>query len=184
MYYRQKERKKMRILFLHLSDLHTENEPDLNLPRVRSLVRSLQGFGSINGIVIAISGDLAMTGKRSEYELVSQFLNCLLKNINDTYALDGKDIKVLLIPGNHDIDWGDSRSISPENIRQMSDIGFGIPNGTGEDGFLLLVLKQARLFQHESLSTGREPGFYEEDPAFQQRLSHRSKPGQYRSLLL
>lgn len=113
----------MRILFLHLSDLHTENEPDLNLPRVRSLVRSLQGFGSINGIVIAISGDLAMTGKRSEYELVSQFLNCLLKNINDTYALDGKDIKVLLIPGNHDIDWGDSRSISPENIRQMSDIG-------------------------------------------------------------
>ena len=113
----------MRILLLHLSDLHTENEPDLNLPRVRSLVRSLQGFGSINGIVIAISGDLAMTGKRSEYELVSQFLNCLLKNINDTYALDGKDIKVLLIPGNHDIDWGDSRSISPENIRQMSDIG-------------------------------------------------------------
>ncbi len=111
----------MRILFLHLSDLHIANEMGLNLPRIQSLIRSLQGFGPIDGIVIAISGDLAKNGKRSEYNLVSLFMDCLLQKITDTYALDSKDIKILMIPGNHDIDWGDSRSINPESIRQMSN---------------------------------------------------------------
>ncbi len=113
----------MRILFLHLSDLHIENEVSLNLPRVQALVRSLQVYGPINGFVIAISGDLAKCGKCAEYKLVSLFLDSLLMRITNTYAVDSKDIKVLLIPGNHDIDWGDSRSISPESIRKLSNIG-------------------------------------------------------------
>ncbi|MBR4703362.1 MAG: metallophosphoesterase [Oscillospiraceae bacterium] len=113
----------MRILFLHLSDLHIENELGLNLPRVQSLVQSLQGFDHVDGIVIAISGDLARNGKRDEYRLVSLFMDCLLMKITDSYALDSKDIKILLIPGNHDIDWGDSRSINPASIRQLSNLG-------------------------------------------------------------
>ena len=114
----------MRILFLHLSDLHIENELGLNLPRVQSLVQSLQGLDHVDGIVIAISGDLARNGKRDEYRLVSLFVDCLLMKITDSYALDSKDIKILLIPGNHDIDWGDSRSINPASIRQLSNLGF------------------------------------------------------------
>lgn len=113
----------MRILFLHLSDLHIGSEVELNLTRLQPLVRSFQAFGQINGIVIVISGDLAKFGKREEYRLVSCFVDQLVTSIQAVNPLNSKDIKLLMVPGNHDLDWGEDRTINPDSIRKLSNVG-------------------------------------------------------------
>lgn len=113
----------MRILFLHLSDLHIGSETELKLPRNQHLIRSLQAYGQVDGVVLAISGDLAKYGKRSEYRIASTFMDSLLRGIQNAFSVDSKNLKVLIVPGNHDIDWGDSREINPDSIRKLSYVG-------------------------------------------------------------
>ena len=72
----------MRILFLHLSDLHIGSEENLNLQRIQYLTRSLQLLGQVDGVVLVFSGDLAKYGKQDEYQLVSTFVDGLTESMH------------------------------------------------------------------------------------------------------
>ena len=60
----------MKILFLHLSDLHLSKAEDINETAIKEIAASLspQSIGAVNKIIILSTGDIAYSGKRAEYD--------------------------------------------------------------------------------------------------------------------
>ncbi len=87
------------INILHLTDVHIKesNKPDVK-QRIDSLVKYLKEEKEEIDI-LAITGDLAFSGQQSEYEL---FENTVLTPLKTQLQIN--QAKILLIPGNHDID--------------------------------------------------------------------------------
>lgn len=93
----------MKIVFLHLSDLHLHEKSEASPTRIQGISRSLREFDSIDGLVVIISGDIASRGSINEYKIASSFLGQLFTAIKRDYQFNKKDIKLLVVPGNHDI---------------------------------------------------------------------------------
>jgi predicted phosphodiesterase len=91
----------MKVLFLHLSDMHFTSKNSYAIENVKAITTSLQRhcIGAA-GIVIVVSGDLTFSGYFHQCEQVKEFLNSLLKDIKSRYHFE--DIPILLVPGNHD----------------------------------------------------------------------------------
>ncbi|MFD1627638.1 tetratricopeptide repeat protein [Azospirillum griseum] len=113
----------MKARWLHISDFHFAGGDayDRNVV-LNALVASLprfvqQGHGA--DLVFA-TGDIAQSGKASEYQAVSDFFDAVLK------ALGLGRERLFVVPGNHDVDRaagvGLSRSLSK---REEADIYFG-----------------------------------------------------------
>ncbi|MDR1503617.1 MAG: metallophosphoesterase [Prevotella sp.] len=96
---------------LHISDLHKQNEDDYD-----NVLQSLKDdcFGYCKDFslskpeVIVVTGDIIKGGTPVEiniqYTQVSDFLNKLTE-----YFLDNDKSRIIIVPGNHDIDWNKSR---------------------------------------------------------------------------
>ena len=90
------------ITWMHISDLHLRNSRayDANIV-LKALLRDVGERIAQDGLrpdFVAVTGDLAFTGKPAEYELVRQFLDELLR----VTGL-GKG-RLFPVPGNHDVD--------------------------------------------------------------------------------
>jgi 3',5'-cyclic AMP phosphodiesterase CpdA len=89
------------ITWLHLSDLHFRDSDQYDRSVVvGALWRDLEHWEdlAISPDFIAITGDIAYSGKAYEYEFASDFLDKLLIKTGL-----GKD-RLFLVPGNHDVD--------------------------------------------------------------------------------
>lgn len=96
----------MPAVFVHVSDIHFGQEKDNQLwihddvkqqliADAKEIVASLPG-GAAHGILV--TGDIAQSGKRAEYERAGKWLDELAANI-------GVEIhRVQMVPGNHDLD--------------------------------------------------------------------------------
>lgn len=93
----------MKIVILHLSDLHIASKAAIHMENVNALVQSLSVFNSFDGIIIAFSGDIAAKGQLNDYRLANRFIGSLAKEVLETYKLKPENIKILLAPGNHDM---------------------------------------------------------------------------------
>jgi predicted MPP superfamily phosphohydrolase len=99
----------MRILILHLSDIHFEGDRSLAERLSNGLPAAVRGIlDQPTQIVLAISGDIAFSGKRDEYSRAGAFLDQLLKNLE---GLSGSTVKEVLVPGNHDCDFSGSQAV-------------------------------------------------------------------------
>ena len=92
------------LVLVHISDIHFKssagtvqdrnkdlrNELQLDLRRQRTHVRKFD--------VIIVTGDIAFSGKRPEFEIASKWLDVLREQ------LDMREENILVIPGNHDVD--------------------------------------------------------------------------------
>ena len=116
-----KEDEKMKIVFLHLSDLHLQNLEGANPTKIQAAVRALSVFGEFEGIVIIVSGDLAAKGYSNEYKNAGIFIGRFTSEIRKKYCISEKNLKILLVPGNHDINFGNMKRATPEEIRGYSD---------------------------------------------------------------
>lgn len=116
-----KEDEKMKIVFLHLSDLHLQNLEGANPTKIQAAVRALSVFGEFEGIVIIVSGDLAAKGYSNEYKNAGIFIGRFTSEIRKKYCISEKNFKILLVPGNHDINFGNMKRATPEEIRGYSD---------------------------------------------------------------
>ena len=90
------------IVWLHLSDLHfrASQAYDANVV-LKALLRDIAERieqGGLRPDFVAVTGDVAFSGKPAEYDLARQFFDDLLR----TAGL-GKD-RLFLVPGNHDAD--------------------------------------------------------------------------------
>jgi 3',5'-cyclic AMP phosphodiesterase CpdA/tetratricopeptide (TPR) repeat protein len=106
-----------RKLLVHLSDPHfgwgeregkpvfmhrfrdTENSYTLSAELTGELTRAMRDNYRIEDVVLVVSGDLTYAGKSEEFVLVENFLVELCGSLGL-----GRD-QVVLVPGNHDIDW-------------------------------------------------------------------------------
>ena len=93
----------MSITCLHISDLHFQSEGDLfSQDQVcDSLLRSIQEVtkdGTHAPTFAMVTGDIAYSGKSSEYEKAASFFNRLVSDTNIERS------SVFFVPGNHDVD--------------------------------------------------------------------------------
>ena len=93
-----------KISWLHLSDFHFRAggdsfSQDVSCEEVlRDIPSRLAGEYPLQFIVV--TGDIAFSGKSSEYEFASDFFVSLSRNL-------GLDInRICIVPGNHDVDRG------------------------------------------------------------------------------
>lgn len=95
----------MKIVFLHLSDLHLRDASGAHPSRINLLVNSLHHFDKFDGILIIFSGDIASKGNPNEYLNAAKFIGRLVCAIKSTFSVEDKNLKVLMVPGNHDISY-------------------------------------------------------------------------------
>lgn len=91
----------MRLLLLHLSDAHLNDENDLHEIHRNAIVRSLSQVGAFDECSIVFSGDIAYSGQKQSYQAAGKLVGCLAKSISSVY-LNGKHVNILVVPGNHD----------------------------------------------------------------------------------
>lgn len=96
----------MRIMLLHLSDLHIKDRNSANIFQIGKIADALVSVGACNKIFIILSGDIAFSGEEYQYKTAGYILGTLIKST--IKKLNYKDyIEVLCIPGNHDVKHGD-----------------------------------------------------------------------------
>ena len=111
----------MRISFLHLSDFHLNDSKGVHPAKIQAIVDSLGVYTPIEGIVIVLSGDIAATGQTNQYKIAATFLKRLIPEIRREYSISEKNTKILIVPGNHDIDWGRSTRLDSSKIRSFDE---------------------------------------------------------------
>jgi len=90
----------MKLLFLHLSDLHIKsNRQQVNL-KIDKIVTALQSLGNVDRCIFIASGDLTYSGKIDEYKKVRIFIGTLLRKLGEKY---NSLIDCFIVPGNHDM---------------------------------------------------------------------------------
>ncbi len=96
----------MTILVVHLSDVHIKSDDDLILQRADDIASATFSWGrTAEQILIAISGDIAFSGKDFQYRAAETFISRIRSAITDEL---GVPPVVLVTPGNHDCDFDDS----------------------------------------------------------------------------
>lgn len=58
----------MKILFLHISDMHIKNKDGINGFQIKKIEDSINQLGAFEQILLIISGDIAYSGHRIQYE--------------------------------------------------------------------------------------------------------------------
>ena len=108
-------------VILHLSDIHrTRDEQVTNDEIIHSLIGDIERYPAEQiptPNVVVISGDLTQAAEVGQYEEASTFVQKLLGRLG--LGVDS----LVLVPGNHDIDWASCR----ENFRLLPQPPAGIP---------------------------------------------------------
>ena len=92
----------MNLLVLHLSDIHLRKEANAVIPRVKGLRGVIEAHApNADASIIAVSGDVAYSGKAAEYAIAAQ----LLDGLRSACAECGITSYLCCIPGNHDCDF-------------------------------------------------------------------------------
>ena len=110
----------MKISFLHLSDFHLNDEQGVHPAKIQAIVDSLAVYAPFEGIVIVLSGDIAATGQINQYKLAGIFLGRLVPRLKKQFSISNKNVKILVVPGNHDINWGGKPRLDSSKIRSFS----------------------------------------------------------------
>ncbi|MEO7933106.1 MAG: metallophosphoesterase [Chthoniobacterales bacterium] len=110
----------MKILILHISDIHLREEhQNPSIPKFGFIAPALQNEEhDLTHVVVAISGDVAYAGKKSEYELAKKCLDSLTAGLQERLKVE--KVRYVLIPGNHDCDFSGNnrmRMLAIEAVR-------------------------------------------------------------------
>ncbi len=119
----------MILSIVHLSDIHICEEKKFYLKeQAKKIAEAIYNRNDEEtNLIIIVTGDIAFSGKESEYELAKEYfdiLNTRLKGACKTYNL-------LFTPGNHDCDFSEENSIRPiliGNITKEHNVDSNIIN--------------------------------------------------------
>jgi 3',5'-cyclic AMP phosphodiesterase CpdA len=95
---------KMKILFLHLSDLHIKDENTFPNKKIDKMINAIAEEKNIDKIFIVLSGDLAFEGIKEQYVVIKKILEKIITKLKKTYNISDY-IDVIVVPGNHDINF-------------------------------------------------------------------------------
>lgn len=106
----------MKILFLHLSDLHIKQNEHIEIFKIEKLVDALNVAQGFDECIIICSGDLVSTGSENEYKKVRILFGNLFAKIKNKFPCI-EYLNLLLVPGNHDACFAGTKR-KGENIQQ------------------------------------------------------------------
>ncbi len=113
----------MRIAVVHLSDIHFQVHSNPIISRAEKIVAALRPvLQDVGGVVFAVTGDVAFSGMKEEYEVASGFLISLRDATTQTDP--HMPIEFVFIPGNHDCNFrseGDARPALREGVAAKMD---------------------------------------------------------------
>lgn len=113
--------KDMKLLIVHLSDMHFGDDKNYLKENVNGIINALNvSVVDIQHVLIIVSGDLTFSGKQEQYKKVNNFFYELKRGIFDRYII--QDIRFVMVPGNHDMDYacgvGDRKRVGLEEIEK------------------------------------------------------------------
>jgi len=92
-------KKIMRVLLIHLSDLHIVKESDEVLKRVSKIKGAIISLNhNIEKCFLVATGDIAYSGSKAQYILAFDFITTLQEEL----LHEGIELEVEIVPGNHD----------------------------------------------------------------------------------
>jgi len=98
-------RKGVKILILHLSDIHLREPVESNsgLTKLALVAKAIQNLeAELSGVAVVISGDIAYSGTKAEYAIAIDAFSELESALKTATKL--KEIQFIFVPGNHDCD--------------------------------------------------------------------------------
>lgn len=110
----------MKILFLHLSDLHIKSDKAYCEFQIKKIVDSLRTAGPFDRLLLVLSGDIAFSGEKKQYDVANGILIKMRREIKNSGIYSGP-IKTVCVPGNHDIQFEDSPRTAEELNQIYSD---------------------------------------------------------------
>jgi 3',5'-cyclic AMP phosphodiesterase CpdA len=124
--------------FLHLSDLHFEREEQA-VDWYNQLAEDLRDLRCERLSAVVLSGDITNRASAAEFGAARLFLQRLM----DELRLSSR--RVVIVPGNHDIDWEASRKAYPAHHRSL--YGGKLIEGQYIDGGALIAVRDDDLYQ-------------------------------------
>ena len=151
----------MRVVrWLHISDLHMREAENAQRQAVLSAMLEDIGRRCSTGEqfdFVVVTGDLAFSGRRSEYKLVAEFLGRLVALMTLSPS------RIFCVPGNHDVQREKSKMCfkgAREALESESDV-YGFLADVCERNTLLLRQKNYRAFEADFLK-GQEREYTED----------------------
>lgn len=96
----------MRLLLLHISDIHIKNNNKKEDFNTNKIVEALNILGKIDECVIVLSGDITNSGNGNEFKSAGHIIGGLVKELR-AKKFKNSYINVVVVPGNHDIELKD-----------------------------------------------------------------------------
>lgn len=113
----------MKIAIFHLSDMHLTSDKNPLLARRDRVLQAVQNIVlESDKVFVVITGDIAYSGKDEEYAVAVDLLEHLKSSLE---GYSGKEIKHVVVPGNHDCDFAKEtdkvREAIVEQVRRKRD---------------------------------------------------------------
>lgn len=110
----------MKILFLHICDMHMKDRSGLNSFQIKKIADTLNNFPHVDRIVLIIAGDIAFSGTSEQYKCANYLVGQLIVALRRTCSYNNR-IDVVCVPGNHDIDH-DGTPITSEFLQRIRKV--------------------------------------------------------------
>ena len=112
--------RKMKILILHLSDLHARLDDHILKDKMTSVDGVINQLApGISQCFIVLSGDVSYSGDPNQFALVEEYLNRIKDETISRKLFD--KVEFIMVPGNHDVDMrldNEARRTLIKNIRE------------------------------------------------------------------
>lgn len=155
----------MKILLLHLSDMHIKAHDNCVFGKIDKIHRAVQNLtAGIDNLFMVVSGDITNSGEELEYDQAKHLLDSIKMRI-ENYSRN--KVCMIIVPGNHDCDFKmntKTREILIKDIQQNGDASidkdvvnqccalqdgfFKLMGCYKDDGVELLADKLVRIIQY------------------------------------
>ena len=91
----------MKVLILHLSDIHFQHYGDISKDNVSGIVNAIKNVENFVSVIVVVSGDVAFSGMVGQYNVAYKFFSDLKSRIKQKF--DVGQVEFCIVPGNHDV---------------------------------------------------------------------------------
>lgn len=107
----------MKIVFLHLSDLHIKTESAASKVHIDKILDSLRMYCAFDKLFLIFSGDIAFSGTKDQYQVGNSIVSRIIQEIRNKGIYDD-NIEMVCVPGNHDIEY----ETPPRTSKELNEI--------------------------------------------------------------